>query len=112
MIYILPKNTGPHCNYKIVGGGGEELELPPSLPPVVTPLEISVISVCLCCDNVAINKKHNFYIITARKTIFPRSWNIIESSKIPCKYHLSINILAEKKPVFPITKRFKTRTSQ
>ena len=22
MIYILPKNTGPHCNYKIVGGGG------------------------------------------------------------------------------------------
>ena len=26
--------------------------------------------------------------------------------------HLSINFLAEKKTVFPITKKFKTRTSQ
>ena len=34
---------------------------------------------------------------TARKTIFPRSWNIKESSKRPRKYHLSINFLAEKK---------------
>ena len=32
-----------------------------------------------------------------RKTIFPRSWNIIECSKRPRKYHLSINFLALKK---------------
>ena len=50
--------------------------------------------------------------ITSRKTIFPRSLNIIESSKRPCKYHLSNNFLAEKKTVFPITEKFKTRTSQ
>ena len=35
-------------------------------------------------------------IDTARKTIFPRSWNIIESSKTPCKYDLSINFLPKK----------------
>ena len=34
---------------------------------------------------------------TARKTIFPKSWNIMESSKRPSKYHLSINFLAQKK---------------
>ena len=49
---------------------------------------------------------------TARKTIFPRSWNIKESSKRPRKYHLSINFLAEKKTIFPITEMFKARTSQ
>ena len=54
----------------------------------------------------------NLAIDTARKTIFLRSWNIIESSKRPRKYHLSINFLAEKKTVFPITEKFKTRTSQ
>ena len=51
---------------------------------------------------------------TARKTIFPKSWNIIESSKSSksskSKCHLSVNFLAEKKILFPITKRFKTRT--
>ena len=75
--------------------------------------------------DVIVNKYNNKYhrtikmksadvkrTITARKTIFPRSWNIIESSKRPCKYHLSNNFLAEKKTVFPITKKFKTRTSQ
>ena len=46
------------------------------------------------------------------KTIFPRSWNIIGSSKRACKYHLSINFLAEKKTAFPITEKFKTRTFQ
>ena len=51
-------------------------------------------------------------IRTARKTIFASSWNIIESSKRLCKYNLPINILAEKKTVFPITEKFKTRTSQ
>ena len=51
-------------------------------------------------------------MITARKTIFPKSWNIIESSKRPRKYHLSINLFAEKKTLFPITKKLKTRTSQ
>ena len=50
--------------------------------------------------------------ITAQKTIFSKSWNIMESSKRPSKYHLSINFLAEKKAVFPITEKFKTRTSQ
>ena len=49
---------------------------------------------------------------TARKTIIPRSWNIIESSKRPCKYHLSINFLTEKKTLFPIPEKFKTRTFQ
>ena len=32
-----------------------------------------------------------------RKTIFLRSWNIIESSKRASKYHLPISFLAEKK---------------
>ena len=44
----------------------------------------------------------------ARKTIFSNSWNIMESSKRSSKYHLSINFLAERKSVFPITKKFKT----
>ena len=44
---------------------------------------------------------------TARKTIFPRSWNIIESSKRPRKYHFSINFLAEKRPYFPSPKSLK-----
>ena len=36
--YILPENTGPHCNYKIIGGTREEGWSLPSPPPVVTPL--------------------------------------------------------------------------
>ena len=70
-------------------------------------------------------------VFTAQKIMFTRSWNIIESSKRPCKYHLSINVLGEKKnfsvtskyhlsmkfltqkeTVFPIAEKFKTRTSQ
>ena len=35
--------------------------------------------------------------ITARKTVFPRLWNIMESSKRPTKYYLYINFLAKKK---------------
>ena len=31
--YILPENTGPHCNYKIIGGTREEGWSLPSLPP-------------------------------------------------------------------------------
>ena len=46
-------------------------------------------------------------IHTERKTIFPRSWNIIESSKRPCKYHLPIKFLAEKRPYFPSPKSSK-----
>ena len=46
-------------------------------------------------------------IITARKTIFLRSWNITESSKRPRKYHLSINFLTEKGPYFPSPKSSK-----
>ena len=62
----------------------------------------------------ALRAKTYPYLIngTAQKTIFPRSWNIIESSKKPRKYHLSINFLAEKKTVFRITEKFKTKTSQ
>ena len=48
----------------------------------------------------------------ARKTIFSNSWNIMESSKRSSKYHLSINFLAERKSVFPITKKFKTNFFQ
>ena len=47
---------------------------------------------------------------TARKTTFPRSLNIMESSKRPSKYHLSINFLAQNMSVFPISETFKTRT--
>ena len=49
---------------------------------------------------------------TAGKTIFLKSWNIMEKSNRPSKYHLSINFLAEKNTIFPITERVKTRTFQ
>ena len=52
------------------------------------------------------------FVITARKSVFPRSWNFMESLKRPSKHHLSINFLAEKKIIFPITEKFKTRTSR
>ena len=42
-------------------------------------------------------KKTNFETKhTARKTIFPKSWNIMKSSKIPRKHQLSINFLDKK----------------
>ena len=41
-----------------------------------------------------------------------KSWNIMERSKRPSKYHLSIKFFTEKKTVFPITKKFKTWTFQ
>ena len=44
---------------------------------------------------------------TARKTIFPKSWNIIKSSKRPSKYHIFISLLGEKSPYFPSPKRSK-----
>ena len=37
---------------------------------------------------------------TARKSTFPKSWNIMESSKLPRKYQLSINFLDQKRPYF------------
>ena len=49
--------------------------------------------------------------VTARKIIFPRFRNIMESSKRPSIYHLFITFLAEKKTVLSITVKFKTRTS-
>ena len=49
---------------------------------------------------------------TAQKTVFAKSQDFTESSERPSKYHLSINFLAEKMIVFPITEKFKTRTSQ
>ena len=92
--------------------------------------------------------KKKCLINTARKTIFPKPWNIMKSSKIPRKYQLSIifldqkrlyflslksskqelfltqktwysmlkkissyiNFLNQKKTVFPISEKFKTRT--
>ena len=68
-------------------------------------------------------KQHNYYLskfvdsipfkrcYTARKSIFLKSWNIMESSKRPSKYPLSISFLAQKN-VFPISKNFKTRPFQ
>ena len=50
--------------------------------------------------------------LTAQKTFFRKPWNIMESSKRPSKYHLFINLLAEKNAVFLITEKFKTRTIQ
>ena len=35
-IHILPENTGPHCNYKIIGGEAGAAPAPPPPPPVVT----------------------------------------------------------------------------
>ena len=49
---------------------------------------------------------------TTQKPIFRKSWNVMESLKRPSKKHLSINFLAETKPVFPITEKFKARTFQ
>ena len=50
------------------------------------------------------------YEDTAPKTLFPNCWNIMESIKIPSKYHLFIKLLDQKKTVFPIFEKFKTRT--
>ena len=54
----------------------------------------------------------NFYrfvtVNTAWKTTFLKSLNIIESPKIPSKYHLSINFLAQKNTVLLITEKIKT----
>ena len=61
-------------------------------------------------SDLLIKKNRNTLLHTARKSIFPRSWNIIESSKRPRKHHLSINFLADEKTVFSITKKFKART--
>ena len=44
---------------------------------------------------------------TALKTIFRKSWNNMESSKIPRKYNLSINISDSKKTYFPSPKSSK-----
>ena len=41
------------------------------------------------------------------KTVFPRFWNIIESSKRLSKYFLYINFLTKKKPNFPSLKSSK-----
>ena len=46
----------------------------------------------------------------AQRSVLLKSWNIMKSSKRPSKYHLSTNVLAQKKTAFPILKKFKTRT--
>ena len=48
--------------------------------------------------------------LTGQKTIFPKSWNIMESSKRPSKC-LSINFLAQKRPYFPLPKSSKQKLS-
>ena len=42
---------------------------------------------------------------TAPIAIFPKFWNITESSKRPSKSHLSINLLAGKKTAFLLTQK-------
>ena len=78
-------------------------------------------SVCLFCDNqdykIKLTVAGEYHAgsnnpNTARKTVFPRSRNIMESSKRPSKYNLSINFLTQEKTVFPTTEKFKTRTFQ
>ena len=44
------------------------------------------------------------YTPTARNTVFPKSWNIMEISKRPSKYHLSTNFLTEKRSCLPSPK--------
>ena len=44
---------------------------------------------------------------TSRKTIFPKFWNIMESSKRPSKHNLPFNFLAQKRPYFTFPKRSK-----
>ena len=39
-------------------------------------------------------------INTARKTVFLKSSNVMESSKTPSKYHVPINFLAQKQGLF------------
>ena len=39
---------------------------------------------------------HRANTCTVQKPIFPKSWNIMKSSKIPSKYHLSDKYLAQK----------------
>ena len=53
-----------------------------------------------------------FQSLLSLKTIFPKSRNVMENSKRPSRYHLSINFLAQRKTVFPISKKFKTGTFQ
>ena len=78
---------------------------------------ILIMIICEICQFIKFlshwRARRSCYLITeciARKTIRPKSWNIIESSKGPSKYHLSINFLAQKKTVYPTSERFKTRT--
>ena len=58
-------------------------------------------------EKLALSK--DFTFITAPKTIFPKSWNIMESYKILSKYNLFNNFLEHKKIVFPISEQFKSR---
>ena len=52
-------------------------------------------------------------LLTLReKPYFPGLGISKKAKKKTCKYHLSINFLAEKKTVFPFTEKFKIITSQ
>ena len=57
---------------------------------------------------IVLTKKNYFFTKNTKfKTLFLKFWNIMEISKKPCKYHLSINLLAKGKPIWPITKKSK-----
>ena len=70
-------------------------------------LKISTLIGSFCVKYIAFYLKKNRGVIfhgTARKTIFPKSWNITKSSKMPRKYQLSINFLDQKKTVVVINR--------
>ena len=54
-----------------------------------------------------IEEVNKYLLLPLHKTVFPKSWNIMGSSKRPSKYHLFSNFLAEKKTVFSITEKIK-----
>ena len=53
------------------------------------------------------NMRNYSCFTTARKTIFPKSRSIMESSKRSSTCHLSINFWPRKRPYFPSSKRSK-----
>ena len=52
------------------------------------------------------------FIVSKNSEFFFQSWNILESTKRPSKYHLPINFLTQKEIVFPISKNSKTKMFQ
>ena len=62
---------------------------------------------------VDLNKLSNMVkTYTARKVIFPKSWNVMESSKRLSKYHFFINFLDQERLYLPSPKSSKQDTFQ